>query len=176
MRCRIFLCLTRLCYLSKMLSPVSCYHCHHLSCHMSCLVRNDGLLTAVTWSGSYGLVHVSNRWVNVKKNVTPVHQQWSYVFLALSHRNGMVYVAQQTIPGLPSWSHIMQGSFCVCTQPMRGGLHGNVISHWLGPPTEWSMIMWWSLWNSFEDRAPVYRCLIFKWVEVTWPIDRAPEY
>ena len=30
-------------------------------------------------------------------------------------------------------------SFCVCAQPMRDGLHGNAVSHWLGVYTELSL-------------------------------------
>ena len=40
----------------------------------------------------------------------------------------------------------------------------------------WYPVMWSSLCNSFQDQAPVdfiYGCLIFKWVAVSWFLDRA---
>ena len=36
--------------------------------------------------------------------------------------------------------YLSQGSFCVCTQPMREDFVCNVVSHWLGANTKWSLL------------------------------------
>ena len=52
-----------------------------------------------------------------------------------------------------TWIHYIQGSFCVCIQPMTPSqweamLHCNVVFHWLGAYTKWSLYI---LYNMHPD-------------------------
>ena len=83
------------CYLIKCWPRSSTiYHCNRpqwmntssIITHHCCIAVSAQFWTMITWQHTQYITCLPYRWVECKKDVTPLLKHWSYVFFALTHQ------------------------------------------------------------------------------------------